>query len=122
MDELNNFIETFRIKKGQISARLFIVSGKEFDSFVMYAPTFNLSGYGNTKEEAEEMIEESFVDFGAHFMSLTSSEKELYLNQFGFSKEKFKSKNFSKSYIDEKGELQNLDLEDKTYELTSLVA
>ncbi|PKR80376.1 hypothetical protein CW751_09900 [Brumimicrobium salinarum] len=122
MEELIDFTETFRVKKGVVSARLLSVSGKEDDSFVIFAPTFNLSGYGNTRGEAEEMIKESFDDFVHYFLTLTSSEKELYLFQHGFSKEKFKSKNFSKAYIDENGELQNLKLENQSYELTNLVA
>lgn len=122
MENLNNFTETIRFKKGKLSASLLVVQGKEFDSFVLFAPTLNLSGYGNTKAEAEEMLKESFLDFGKHFMSLSSTEKDTYLFKYGFSKEKFKTKNFSKAYIDVDGELQNLDLEDKTCELTNLVA
>jgi hypothetical protein len=122
MNELKGFTETLRITKKNISAHLMAVSGREFDSYVIFAPTFNLSGYGATKKEAEEMIMESFKDFVSHLLSLSPSKREAYLIESGFSKEKLKSKNFSKAYIDEKGELQNLSLEDKTYELTNLVA
>lgn len=122
MKNLEDFKETIRLKKNKLSAHLLVVSGKEYDSYVLYAPTLNLSGYGNTKKEAHDMLKESFEDFAAYFMGLTFSEKELYLTSHGFSKEKFKTKNFSKAYIDEEGELQNLSLEDKKCEITNLVA
>lgn len=122
MSNLKSFTETIRIKQDKLSAHLLVISGKEYNSYVLYAPTLNLSGYGNTKDEANDMLKESFEDFAKHFLSLTSSEKENHLFSYGFSKEKFKTKNFSKAYIDTDGELQNLTLEDKTCQLTNLVA
>lgn len=79
MDKFKDFTETLRITKKNISARLMIVSGKEFDSFVIFAPTFNLSGYGNNKKEAEEMFKESFKDFVSHLLSLSPNKREVFL-------------------------------------------
>lgn len=122
MEKLSNFTEEIHIKKGCFSTYLLVVSGKENDSFVFYAPTLNLSGYGNTKIEAQEMLEESFKDFVDSVRSLSSSEKDAYLVNYGFSKEKSKTKYFSKAFIDVDGELQNQSIEDKAFEITNLIA
>ena len=66
----------------------------ETGMFCMYIPSLQLHSYGDTMEEAEEMLDESMKMFFDNLFtsSLKKIESELY--RLGWSKKKFKQKEF----------------------------
>jgi hypothetical protein len=101
--------ESLRIKEGKINIKVLTASGKDGDSFVIISPTLLVSGYGSNEIEAEESFLHNMELFCKDFLELSIDQRESYLRSLGFSKEKFRTKNFSKLYIDENGVLQGLE-------------
>lgn len=101
--------EFLRIKGGKISIKVLTTSGKDGDSFVIISPTLLVSGYGSSEIEAKESFQHSMELFCKDFIELSTDQRDNYLRKLGFTKEKFKTKNFSKLYVDEKGVLQGLE-------------
>jgi hypothetical protein len=108
--ELKGFIETIRINKGNMNVKVVRVTGKEDGIWVCFAPSIRVSGYGSTKEEAYESFDENMNLFCGDLMALTQTDREHQLRILGFQKERFKHKNFSKTYVDKNGELQNFEV------------
>lgn len=101
--------EHIRIKSGKINIKVLTASGKDGDYFVNISPTLLVSGYGSTEKEAKESFEYNMELFCKDLLVLVPEKRDKYLFSLGFSKEKFKTKNFSKLYIDENGVLQGLE-------------
>lgn len=106
-------IETVRIKQNKLELKVITVGGKEDEHFVLVSPSLLVSGYGSTEEEAENSFKENMELFCKDFMNLTSSQRDYELKKLGFNRERFKTKNFSKAYVDENGVLQGLDPQTK---------
>lgn len=102
--------ESIRINPNEIKMKVMTISGKEGDHYLVICPTLVVSGYGQTESEASASFEHNLDVFCSDLMSLSKEERELHLIKLGFSKEKFHIKKFSKSYIDEDGILQGLDI------------
>ena len=101
--------ESLRIKAGKINIKVLTASGKDGDSFVIISPTLLVSGYGSNEEEAKESFQHNIKLFCKDFLELSTEQRDSYLRKLGFSKEKFRTKNFSKLYVDENGVLQGLE-------------
>lgn len=107
--QFKQFVETIRIKDNKINLNVVATSGKDGDYFVMISPTIMVSGYGETIEEAQQSFEHNMAVFCKDVLNLNQIERNLYLKKLGFEREKFKTKNFSKLYVDENGALQGLE-------------
>lgn len=117
--ELENIKESIRIVHKKITVKVLVWSGKDGDFFVTLSPSVNVSGYGSTKKEADSSFHENMNLFCSDLLSLPKSKIDIELNNLGFKKDFFHNKNFSKSFVDEKGILQNFEegtLEKKIYE------
>lgn len=117
--ELENVIESIRIHKNKISVKVLTMSGKDGDYIVVVSPSLHVSGYGKTKKEAEESFNENMQLFCQDILSLSKQQIHKELVDLGFKKELLHNKNFSKSYVDGNGILQNFEegtLEKKMYE------
>jgi hypothetical protein len=101
--------EYLRIKGSKINIHILTASGKDGDSFVIISPTLLVSGYGSNEIEAKESFQHNMELFCKDFIELSTEQKESYLRKLGFVKEKYKTKNFSKLYVDENGALQGLE-------------
>ena len=101
--------EFLRIKGGKINIKVLTTSGKDRSSFVIISPTLLVSGYGSTEIEAKESFQHNMELFCKDFIELSTNQRDNYLRKLGFTNEKFKTKNFSKLYLDEKGVLQGLE-------------
>ena len=102
-------IDFLRIKGKGMDAKLNIFSGKQGDHFLAYSPSLKISGYGSTEEEAIELIKMELTTFCKDIFSMNAKERENYILSLGFEKEKFQAKNFSKTYVDENGRLQDFE-------------
>lgn len=105
----SNQTEMFRIKGNKIDFGIITFEGKESGVFIVYSPSLEVTGYGNTKEEAEKSFEFNVSQFCEDLYLLNSKSRDVILTDLGWSKVKFKNKNYSKAYIDNEGVLQNFD-------------
>lgn len=101
--------DTIRIKGSKIEIGFNVIKGKQGDFFLLYCPAVELSGYGKTLKEADELLKENITVFSHDILSMNITEREHYLASIGFKKERYRTKNFSKTYVDEDGVLQNFD-------------
>tara|TARA_R110002049_G_scaffold85844_6_gene218278 strand:+ start:8796 stop:9194 length:399 start_codon:yes stop_codon:yes gene_type:complete len=101
--------DIIRIKTNKIEVGLNILKGKQGEYVLLFCPAVNLSGYGKTVKEADELLKENLLLFSEDVLSMNNTEREHYLASLGFKKERYKSKNFSKAYVDEDGVLKNFD-------------
>lgn len=106
---LGDFKEIVRINKTNIHIKVAVLTGKEGDFFVTISPSLNVSGYGKTKKEAQDSFHENVQVFCADLMALPKKQIEKELQLLGFKQEKLHHKNYSKSYVDENGVLQNFE-------------
>lgn len=101
--------DIIRIKSNKIEIGFNILKGKQGDYVLLFCPAVNLSGYGKTVKEADELLKENLLLFSEDILSMNNTEREYFLASLGFKKERYKSKNFSKAYVDEDGILKNFD-------------
>lgn len=101
--------DTIRIKNNKIELGFNVLKGKQGDYVLLFCPAVNLSGYGSTDKEANELLKENLVVFSEDVLSMNTTEREHFLASLGFKKERFHNKNFSKAYVDEDGILKNFD-------------
>lgn len=104
---------------GSITAFKFI--DKDTKQTVIYVPSLELSGYGDTIEKAREMTQQSFKDFFDFVVTLSVDELRSYLSNLGWKKTMF-NKDFSKAYVDGDGVLRDFNADEKTIERLELTA
>ncbi len=110
MDNLN-----IDFRKGKIEGE---ISGKVFQSdgyWIFYAPSLDLSAYGETQKEAEEHFFNVYLQ--DYFEELIKSPKKALteLEKLGWKKSLYFKKRFtSDSYVDKNGFLQKFDLPEGT--------
>ena len=100
--------EFLRIKGDKINIKVLTASGKDGDSFVIISPTLLVSGYGLNETGAKQSFQHNIELFYKDLLQLSSEQRNSHLKNLGFIKEKFKTKNFSKLYVDENGVLHGL--------------
>lgn len=105
----SNQTEMFRIKGNKIDFGVVTFEGKEGDVFIVYTPSLEISGYGNTKEEAKKSFDFNISQFCEDLYLLNTKNRDTLLTDLGWSKVKYKNKNYSKAYIDNEGVLKNFD-------------
>lgn len=101
--------DTVRIKNNMLYLSVNVFSGKQGDYHILYCPSLNISGYGNTEKEAEDFLHVEMETFSEDVLGMSSEEKENFLLSLGFKREKFRKKNFSKAYVDQDGKLCDFD-------------
>ena len=92
---------------------------KDTQQWVYFAPSFDITSYGETEDKAAEMLKSSFNDCIDHMMKLSSKQLEAELTKLGWKHNKLRNKEYSKAYIDVSGELKNFNaVDDKVERLT----
>lgn len=99
-------LERVIIENNKINIRTLLFLGKEGDYFVVISPSILVSGYGKTEPEALESFQHNLKVFGQDVLSLKIDERNSYLESLGFLNH---HTNFSRSYVDSKGILQEFD-------------
>jgi hypothetical protein len=95
---------------------------KDTNQIVAYLPSFNISGYGESKEKAFEMVKFSLDDLFEKLSSLSLNKLREELARYGWKKDIFRNKEFSKTFVDIEGNLKNFNAVDDRIERLSLVA
>lgn len=109
---------------GSINGGLSIFRFKDKDThqFIYYCPSLDLSGYGESKEKAFAMLKFSISDLFDHILHLSLKQIEVELRDFGWKKNRIFQKQYSKSYVDIDGVLQNFNAEEGSIERFELHA
>lgn len=118
--------EFMRINKvaGRISGNLHVLRYRDKDTrqIVLYAPSFDISGYGSTEKKAHEMLIFSLEEYFSYLVDLSIKNLEIELNNLGWKHDKRQNKVYSKAYVDMTGELKNLNAVGDKVEFLTLVA
>ena len=112
------------LSKGKIGFHLSNYSyvDKDTKQHVVYLPALQITGYGETVERAQEMLNFSVEEFCKYLLELTPNKISIELSKLGFKKDRFRNKDYSKSFVDATGELQNFNAENGKIEKSTLVA
>lgn len=112
------------LNKGSIRGYLNIGSFRDKDTkqWVLFSPGLDLTSYGETKEKALEMMQETIHDFFKNLTEMSRRDLEKYLTAIGWKKHNLFNKKFSKAHVDINGELQNFNAEENSVERFALVA
>src|SRR5690606_25906698 len=84
-------------------------SGKSGDHWIVIIPSLNVSGYGDTEDEAIKDIEYNIKVFCDDLLSLDRIQMNIELKKMGWVKDKYFNKRYSTVFVDENGVLQNFD-------------
>lgn len=95
---------------------------KDTNQFISYCSCFDLSGYGETQENAIEMLKFSVHEYFKYLISLTPKQMEAELTSLGWKQNKIWHKQYSKAFADINGELQNFNALDNKVERMALHA
>ncbi len=108
--------ETIKFKKNNEGADAIIrrFTFKDEKHFVCYAPSVNVSGYGDNEKEAEEDFFYQLNVFFEDLFELKLPQKKKVLAELGWNPVKYHNKQLSHAYIDPNGIIQNLQLDPKT--------
>ncbi len=100
--------------KGTINAdlRVFYIEDGKF--MVAYIPGLELSGYGETKDQARSMLEEVIIDYFDTLINLKRDEITRELSQYGWEKGIYQKRFVNKVHVDKQGILNNLELPENT--------
>ena len=93
---------------------------KDTRQHVIYIPSLELSGYGETSDKATEMAKEALSEFLGSMLHRTSSEVMAELSDLGWKKNMFRNKDFSNHDI--AGKLKHLNADNDKVEHLALVA
>lgn len=116
--------ETLRINRSakNIKGRLAAFSWIDADTnqHVVYIPSLEITGYGENRNKAVEMLDFSVKEYLTSLIRLPKGQLEEELFKLNFKKNKFFNKEFSKAYVDLAGELQNFNAVDNKVEKLTL--
>jgi len=80
------------VRKKIFKAKLNGIGFKEGDSHIIYLPSLQLSSYGDTIKEANEMMKISLKEFSESLLEMNENKIHSILKQLGWEKTKFFNK------------------------------
>ncbi|MCU0361369.1 MAG: hypothetical protein MUF75_11770 [Bacteroidia bacterium] len=101
------------IEEVKISVNALKYQDKNTGHFVVYIPALELSGYGETKAKAEMMIQHSLKDIIDYLISLSKDKFSAYLRELGWNHHKALNKEYSRTFVDMRGELMGFAVDEK---------
>ena len=102
------------VRKGHIKAEMAVLSFLDNGHFISYLPALDLSGYGDSKKESFQMLNELLESVFTTYLSLTERQLQRELLKFGWQKDRYKRRKYIGAFVDERGILNNLDLPETT--------
>lgn len=116
--------DSLNISGKHASGRLSVFKYQDKDTlhFVFYCPSLEVSGYGNTTEEAGTMLEHSIYDFFEFLVNLPNEQRVAELSKLGWRKKAIFNKRYSRAFVDGNGELQNFNAVDNKVERLTATA
>lgn len=101
--------ESIKIKDNGVYFDIIANFGQEEGIHVIFSPTLNVSGYGNTDKEARESFIHNMEVFVGDLFAMSKNQRESFLYSLGFRKQAHSNKIFSHLYVDENGNLCGLE-------------
>lgn len=95
---------------------------KDTEQQIIYCPSLDATGYGETEAKAMEMIKFSISEYFKFLVGLSTKKMEEELRSIGFAHVNNKTKEFSKASVDIAGQLQNLNAVDNKIKRFTLEA
>lgn len=119
-----NSTDSLHIKRGHINASVTALQFKDADThqFVIFVPSLNISGYGETHEKAQEIVKFNMDEFFKYIVLLSQKKRDSELAALGWKQNKLKAKEFSNAYVDGDGELKEFNALDGKIERLTLVS
>ena len=105
--------EKLHVSAHSLKGNLNCFTGKQGEFWVSIIPSLNVSGYGQSEEEALNDLGSNFEVLCKDLFSINDIQRNAELNKLGWEINKFFKKRFSKSFVDENGTLQNFDYPEK---------
>jgi hypothetical protein len=119
--------DSIRIKRGprekSITGSVTVISFRDKDTnqVVTYIPTLDISGYGENESKAIEMMRFSVTEFFDYLVELPVTKMATELKKLGWKHNPLlKAKEYSNTYIDIRGELQNFNAVDNKVQVSLL--
>lgn len=97
-----------------IDAVLYFLFLKDHRYHIAYIPSLDISGYGDNREEAEEMVLDALNTYFSNISDFTEDKLQDELTKYGWKKDKYRRNKFVGAYVDAQGVLKNFDLPDQT--------
>lgn len=97
--------ESLNVKEDGIDFDIVLTTIQDDSYFIAIANSINVSGYGNTVEEAHDSFLHNLKQFTYDFLGLTEVERDEYLHHLGFKKVALTPDHFSHYYVDAEGNL-----------------
>jgi len=114
--------DTFQmdLKKRRAKCRLWVMYFMDHGQHVAYIPSFQVTGYGDSQDEAMHMVfDDVLSDVFEHLVEMTPDHIAKELAKYGWKHDKVFKKNYSKAaYVDKDGILKDFNLPKDT-EITS---
>lgn len=95
---------------------------KDTHQIILYAPSLEMTSYGETHAKAEEMFNGALHSFFDYLLGLSSGKLAEVLKELGWKKEKLRNKDFSKVLVDIEGNLKNFNIEEDKVERLALIS
>lgn len=119
-------VDTLRVnlnkRRVNFQGNIFRYRDKDTRQIVIHIPSLDLTSYGATEKKAEEMIHFLITDFFKWLGNLPHSKIDTELRNLGWKHVKFKNKEYSQTFIDGDGNLQNFNAVANEVERLTVVA
>ena len=93
---------------------------KDTNMYIAYLPALDISGYGDTLEEADKILNLSVKEYCKHLLHLKSEEIHTEVIGMGWANEKSSTENYSRPYVGIDGKLQGFNVLNEQVELFNL--
>ena len=115
-------LQTEGQKVVRVEASISIIAFRDKDTnmYVSYAPSLEVSGYGDTIKESQEMIKSSLDEMLEILQRNTVKDVKDQLIRLGWRQNRWKNKIYSRAYVDPEGELKNFNVDLSTVSRTTL--
>jgi predicted RNase H-like HicB family nuclease len=105
--------EKLTLKPDELAGCFKSYTGESGDFWVSIIPSLNVSGYGETAEEAQQDLKDNLNIMLEALFEVSELERHLELKKLGWVNNRMFKKKYSKAYVDENGVLQNFSHPDR---------
>ena len=116
--ELQEYIKFYNsskpIKGKGVEAKIKIMSFIEDKYFIHFIPSLNISSYGDSFEESEQMLKESLDSLFDILLNLKQDLRDAEMSELGWDKQLYSRRKYTGPYIDKKGILKEFNISEDT--------
>lgn len=105
-DKLRVNLNTGKIK---LISNLFKYRDKDTRQMIFFLPSLDITGYGTNEKKALEMLNFSIEEFFSWLMKQPHKQIDVELRKLGWKQVQYKNKEYSQTYVDGDGLLNNFN-------------